>query len=354
MKPHSGSRNPGSLAVAALLAISVASFVESSALAADRASAGDTTRSAESAANEQNAPHTATFFTINAVLAKLERQRGSRPDAVRLAALPQVSASAIDAEPQPSVAPPVGSEPFGLFTFRAPQGALWRKWEGVEADMAREKLVLEGCRDSAENCPSYAAQFLRLIKAVKSKSGRAQLEQANLSVNAAIHYVSDLVQFGELDRWSAPLASFASAKGDCEDYAIAKYVALREAGFPEGELRLLLGRDRTVRQDHAVLAARLDGRWLILDNRWSELRDDSADMNFTPLFAIDHAGVFLLAKPYAKLEHSPASEVEAAPAAASDVDLGEWSGPDQTNDNASGLNCWPIGSQSQGRRSPAN
>jgi predicted transglutaminase-like cysteine proteinase len=321
MRPHSGLRRPGSLAFATLLALSIGSFAKSSALAADGALVGAPTTSTRPAPNEQNAPATATFFTINDVLAKLERpQRGSGTSALRLAALPPVLASATDAQLDSSEARPVGSEPFGLFTFRAPQGALWRKWEGVEADIAREKLVLDGCRDNAETCPSYAAQFLRLINAVKSKSGPAQLEEANQGVNAAIHYASDLAQFGELDRWSSPLASFATAKGDCEDYAIAKYVALREAGFPEQDLRVLLGRDRTVQQDHAVLAARLDGRWLILDNRWSELREDSADLNFTPLFTIDHAGVFLLAKPYAKLEPSRASELEAAPASNGDAD----------------------------------
>lgn len=119
-----------------------------------------------------------------------------------------------------------------------------------------------------------AAQFLRLISAVQGKSGRAQLEEANLGVNAAIRYVSDYAQFGEADRWSAPLASFATAKGDCEDYAIAKYVALQQAGFPRDDLRLVLGRDRSLGQDHAVLAARLDGRWLILDSRRPELLED--------------------------------------------------------------------------------
>jgi predicted transglutaminase-like cysteine proteinase len=339
MKPHSGWRKPGSLAFAALLTFSITSFAESSALAADGALADASTKPVP---NEQNALATATFFTINDVLAKLERQRRSG-GAVRLAALPPVSGNATDAQPDPSAARPVGSEPFGLFTFRAPHGSLWRKWEGVEADIAREKLVLDGCRENAGTCPSYAAQFLRLIKAVKSRSGRAQLEEANQGVNAAIRYVSDLVQFGELDRWSAPLASFATAKGDCEDYAIAKYVALREAGFPESELRLMLGRDRTVRQDHAVLAARLDGHWLILDNRWSELREDSADLNFTPLFAIDHGGVFLLAKPYAKLEHSPSSEVEAAPAAAANADdLREWKGAEAPDTGMHTLSPLPL------------
>src|SRR6266849_8181243 len=125
----------------------------------------------------------ATFFSINAVLAKLDRQRGRGPDAVRLAALPP-SNFATDAQPPQKEAPPVGKEPFGLFTFRAPEGMLWHKWRGVEADMAKEQTVLDRCRADAASCPSYAAQFLRLIDAIKSKSGRARLEEAK---RAACH-----------------------------------------------------------------------------------------------------------------------------------------------------------------------
>ncbi|MEB2525609.1 transglutaminase-like cysteine peptidase, partial [Burkholderia multivorans] len=128
---------------------------------------------------------------------------------------------------------------------------MWRKWRGLEADLAREQTVREQCRENATTCPPNAAQFLRLIKAVKAKSGRERLDEANRAVNQAIRYVSDFAQFGEADRWTAPLATFATGKGDCEDYAIAKYIALIEAGVPREELRLVLGRDRAIRQDHA-------------------------------------------------------------------------------------------------------
>jgi predicted transglutaminase-like cysteine proteinase len=207
--------------------------------------------------------------------------------------------------------------------------------------MAKEQTVLDRCREDAESCPSYAAQFLRLIDAVKSKSGRARLEEANRAVNAAIRYVSDYAQHGEADRWSAPLATFATAKGDCEDYAIAKYVALREAGFPREQLRLVLVRDRAVRQDHAVLAAQLDDRWLILDNRRSELMADSDASSFTPLFAINHRGVNLFAAPYAK-RPPLVGEAEAAPAAASSGDVGEWGGADLSKDGVSHLSMLPL------------
>ena len=79
----------------------------------------------------------ATFFTINAVLAKLDRQRGRGPNAVRFAALDAFQRRDRCAAPR-TEAPPAGNEPFGLFTFRAPEGMLWRKWRGIEADMAKE------------------------------------------------------------------------------------------------------------------------------------------------------------------------------------------------------------------------
>jgi predicted transglutaminase-like cysteine proteinase len=240
----------------------------------------------------------AKFFSISTVLKQADRQSGRGPGAIRVAAL-TTSNVATDALPALENSPASSEEPFGLFTFRMPDGMLWRKWQGVQAEMAKDRIILDRCRANPENCPSHAAQFLRLVKAVMSKSGRARLDEANRAVNAAIGYASDLAQHGEADRWSAALASFATGKGDCEDYAIAKYVALSEAGFPRDKLRLLLVRDRATGQDHAVLAARLDGRWLILDNRRPELIEDSDASGFTPLFAIDDRGVQLFAAPYA-------------------------------------------------------
>ena len=41
-----------------------------------------------------------------------------------------------------------------------------------------------------------------------------------------------MAQWGVPDRWSPPLETLATGRGDCEDYAIAKYVALTAAGIP--------------------------------------------------------------------------------------------------------------------------
>ncbi|MCC8984651.1 transglutaminase-like cysteine peptidase [Bradyrhizobium acaciae] len=312
-----------SSAVMAAAAFSISLCVAHSAFAADERSLGNPAAELAPASDAASNRPPATFFTIADVLAKLDRQRGRGPNAIRTASLTPLN-TATDALPAAKPLPPEGTEPFGLFTFRAPESSLWRKWRGLEADLAKEQTVLVQCHENATGCPPNAAQFLRLINAVKSKSGRDRLDEANRAVNQAVRYVSDFAQYGEADRWSAPLATFATGKGDCEDYAIAKYIALSEAGFPHEDLRLVLGRDRAIRQDHAVLAARLDGHWLILDSRRSELIDDGELGNFTPMFAINDRGVQLFAAPYAK-RLPLGDELDAAPAAANAADAG-WTG----------------------------
>jgi predicted transglutaminase-like cysteine proteinase len=212
-------------------------------------------------------------------------------------------------------------EPFGHLTFRAPEGQLWVKWRRVEQDVEDETTLLERCRAEPARCSSPAARaFLTMIEDAEAREGRARLQVVNRYFNAAVRYESDLAQHGVLDLWTAPLATLAARRGDCEDYAIAKYVALRKAGRAAQDLRLVLVNDLWARQHHAVVAARHGGRWLILDNRSDRLLEESEVGKFVPLFALDHEGVKLFASPYAAER-----PVERAPALASP---GRSTGPD--------------------------
>ncbi|MBV9261789.1 MAG: transglutaminase-like cysteine peptidase [Pseudolabrys sp.] len=142
------------------------------------------------------------------------------------------------------------------------------------------------CRAAASGCPAAAAKFIAVVDAGRKLQGRARIGEINRAVNLAIRPASDLAQYGVIELWASPLTTFASGAGDCEDYAIAKYVALREAGVPERDLRLLvvrLGND-----DHAVVSARVDGEWLILDNRNMRLLTE-ADSGLEALYALGGA-----------------------------------------------------------------
>jgi predicted transglutaminase-like cysteine proteinase len=182
-------------------------------------------------------------------------------------------------------------EPFGLNSVLVTDGEVLAKWNGVEADIRAERAILLSCREGAEFCPNAAQKFLDVIAQGRTLAGRARIGVINRAINLAIQPMSDLAQWGVPDRWSAPLLTLTTGRGDCEDYAIAKYVALAEAGVAVDDLRLIIVRDLAVGQDHAVVAARLDDKWIVLDNRRFVLVEDSEMRRVQPLFALDHDGV---------------------------------------------------------------
>jgi len=107
----------------------------------------------------------------------------------------------------------------------------------------------------------------------------------------AIEPMSDMAQWGVPDRWSPPLETFATGHGDCEDYAIAKYVALTAAGIPAADVKLVIVRNIAASEDHAIVAVRNGGDWIMLDNRWLTLVKDVEMPRIAPLFVLDDAGV---------------------------------------------------------------
>jgi predicted transglutaminase-like cysteine proteinase len=237
----------------------------------------------------------ARFFTIQGVRADLNGQ--ARPyQPVRL-----VAVGPVDTMSDVAIRKQARSDdPFGLFAFRAPEGLLWAKWRRLASEIRAEALVLARCRTDADGCPTPAARrFVQILDEASGLGGQARIEAVNHAVNNAIRYMSDAAQHGVPDLWSAPLATLRTGFGDCEDYVIAKYVALHEAGVAFDDMRLIFLKDRTDGQGHAVLAVRDENRWLFLDNRHSTVVEISEVRNLLPLFSISQEGVKILAAPYA-------------------------------------------------------
>jgi predicted transglutaminase-like cysteine proteinase len=192
----------------------------------------------------------------------------------------------------PSEPVEASAQPFGLFTSALSSGRLREKWRGVERRLEDEMVQLALCDGDRDRCVSPAAlRFLAIVDGARAREGRARLGEINRAINLAIRPMSDLAQYGEIDVWSSPLTTFASGAGDCEDYAIAKFAALRMAGIAPEDLRIVVMHDTIGGDDHAVAAARLDGHWLTLDNRRMAMVEDTYVRNYRPTFVIDQYGV---------------------------------------------------------------
>ena len=172
------------------------------------------------------------------------------------------------------------------------------KWLTLERQLDDDFVQLALCDGDRERCVSPAAlRFLAIVDQGRAREGRARLGEINRAINLAIRPMSDLAQYGEIDFWASPLVTFAHGAGDCEDYAIAKFVALRLAGLAPEDLRIVIMRDIFHGEDHAVAMARLDGRWLTLDNRRMAMVEDTDVRNYRPLFVIDQSGIMQVADP---------------------------------------------------------
>lgn len=87
----------------------------------------------------------------------------------------------------------------------------------------------------------------------RSKNIQTQLTAVNDFFNQ-MDFVNDIDHWGKEDYWATPIEFLSTRGGDCEDFTIAKYFALRELGVPDEKLRLVYVKALTLNQHHMVLA----------------------------------------------------------------------------------------------------
>jgi predicted transglutaminase-like cysteine proteinase len=179
---------------------------------------------------------------------------------------------------------------FGMDTEPVGIGELRERWQLVLAAMARDFAAIVQCHSNGP-CPVAAQRLIDLSAEGAGRSGRARVGLINRAANLAISPVSDERQWGVADHWSDPFETLLSYRGDCEDYAIVKYAALLEAGFFSDDVKIVILKNQFPNEYHAVAAARVNGEWLILDNRTLILVRDTALTRATPVFVLDHEGV---------------------------------------------------------------
>ncbi len=131
------------------------------------------------------------------------------------------------------------------------------------------------------------ADWDALIDGLAGADAMTRIEEVNRFVNA-VPYVDDARNWGVADRWASP-AEFVAAGGDCEDFALAKFVSLHRLGFNVERLRMVLAKDERKRLDHCFLAVYLGERAYVLDNQIKTATPHQAISHYRPLCSFnDH------------------------------------------------------------------
>lgn len=110
----------------------------------------------------------------------------------------------------------------------------------------------------------------------------------NKRINS-VPYKSDHALYGKEDYWATP-DEFFKHGGDCEDYCIAKYYALREAGVPAEDMRLVIVQLRQA--SHAILTVKLGQETFVLDNNTNRIRKAKV-VAYKPVVSMNESGRFV-------------------------------------------------------------
>ncbi len=166
----------------------------------------------------------------------------------------------------------------------------------------RFELVLsrheKGLRKAEARCEAGERSACRLTKwqAFLSEISSATLSDQLYRVNRYINHVryrTDERNWNRADFWAVPEQFFARG-GDCEDYAIAKYVSLRSLGIPAERLRVVVVYDRKIREDHAILVITAPDGIKVLDSNRKRVIDwEESSKRYSPYYSLNEQAVWI-------------------------------------------------------------
>ncbi len=167
----------------------------------------------------------------------------------------------------------------------SPRIALFPKWNGVLHRYFDERQLENGSCESTLFNRCHLREWSEFLDSIRGQSRVDQVHAVNKFMNR-VRYIVDPRNYGVKDYWATP-KEFLSRNGDCEDYAIAKYLSLRALGFPPSQLRVVVLQDLNLKLAHAILVVSLNDRALVLDNQIRTVVNARSIHHYKPIYSIN-------------------------------------------------------------------
>ncbi len=134
----------------------------------------------------------------------------------------------------------------------------------------------------------------RLINELADQPEIKKLQEINRFYNQ-FQYIEDIDQWGQKDYWATPEEFLGMQKGDCEDFVISKYFALRKLGVPDERLFLTYVKHIELNVAHMVLSyfETPSSIPLILDNYNPAIVEGSKRRDLLPVYSFNAQSLFL-------------------------------------------------------------
>lgn len=153
-------------------------------------------------------------------------------------------------------------------------------------EMYVDKALLNEITDKYDVFAKKRFFFLQeTLDSVKTKGDLEKLEAVNNFFNE-VRYGSDMKVYGKNDYWATTWEFLGNDKGDCEDYVISKYFALKHLGVDYKKLFFTYVRSTNFKEPHMVLTyfETPKSEPLILDNNNRKIFPASQRKDLTPIY----------------------------------------------------------------------
>jgi predicted transglutaminase-like cysteine proteinase len=195
----------------------------------------------------------------------------------------KAATTAVAADEYTSLIPP-GTGLFGSHEFRSTLKAL-PQWTRVMASAQAQVEEMARCNPDRETCTAAALSWQKIIHESRGQSATEQLKTVNSFFNRW-PYRLDIDVYGMTEYWATP-QEFLRLSGDCEDYSITKYYALKQLGVPVENMRIVMLMDTIRGIAHAVLAVKQGDEYYILDNLSDLLMSHRKYEHYKPQYSVN-------------------------------------------------------------------
>jgi predicted transglutaminase-like cysteine proteinase len=165
------------------------------------------------------------------------------------------------------------------------------KWTGMLQRWTSERRAARQVCMLGQITGCEPREWRRIVDLLTPLDLRAKIVAVNSLVNR-YPYTPSAANWSEPNYWETPF-EFLAKSGQCQDYAIAKFMLLRAAGVPNELLRVVVLRDRRLGLDHAVTVAYVGGEALMLDNQIPEVVPVASIHHYQPYYSINETGWWL-------------------------------------------------------------
>ncbi|OLO06488.1 hypothetical protein BTW08_17345 [Salinicola sp. MH3R3-1] len=137
-------------------------------------------------------------------------------------------------------------------------------------------------------------QWPALIDRLQGRSIEVKLAGVNDFFNQ-LRFVDDIDVWHVKDYWATPFEFLGVGAGDCEDFAMAKYLTLRELGVSDDQLRLHYVKYIPYDQFHMVVtwAASPTSPPIVLDNIVKTLEPASKRKDLVPIYSFNGSHLWI-------------------------------------------------------------